>query len=444
MVNKPALLGIAILVLGFAAGCARVAVDNSSGTSPSAPTGVTATAGNGQVAISWTAVTGATSYNIYWSITSGVTKTSGTKITGATSPYSHTGRTNGTTYYYIATAVNSSGESAASAQVSATPSATAATGKIAFISFRDRNGNPEIYIMNADGSGKTRLTNNNYADWSPSLSPDGTKIAFVSTRDGNREIYVMSADGSGQTNLTNNAASDDYPSWSSDGTKIAFVSQRDGKNNIYVVNVDGSGQTRLTNDTTENDYNPSCSPTGTKIAFWRLITNTGGGQIYVMDANGSSQTNLTSASQENRYPCWSPDGTEITFFSNRDGKDDIFVMNVNGSSQTNLTKNAVVGGTLPSWSPTGTKIAFESSIGSNPSPDDNWEIEVINADGSGQTRLTNNSAEEREPSWSPDGTKIVFNSYRDGNWEIYVVDADGSNPTNLTNDAADDYRGIYY
>lgn len=91
------------------------------------PTGVTATAGNGQVTISWSAVSGATSYNIYWSTTSGVTKSSGTKISGATSPYTHASLTNSTKYYYIVTVVNSSGESVESAQVSATPTATAVT-----------------------------------------------------------------------------------------------------------------------------------------------------------------------------------------------------------------------------------------------------------------------------------------------------------------------------
>lgn len=90
-------------------------------TVPSAPTGVTATAGDGQVTTTWDAVTDATSYNIYWSTTSGVTKTSGTKITDATSPYSHTERTNGTPYYYVVTAVNSYGESSESSQVSAIP-----------------------------------------------------------------------------------------------------------------------------------------------------------------------------------------------------------------------------------------------------------------------------------------------------------------------------------
>ena len=88
---------------------------------PSAPTDATASAGDGQVTISWSAVSGATSYNIYWSETSGVTKDNGTQIPDITSPYSHTGLTNGTTYYYVVTAVNSFGESAESAEVSAAP-----------------------------------------------------------------------------------------------------------------------------------------------------------------------------------------------------------------------------------------------------------------------------------------------------------------------------------
>ncbi|MBI5344264.1 MAG: fibronectin type III domain-containing protein [Deltaproteobacteria bacterium] len=93
----------------------------SSTSPPSAPTGVSASAGAGQVTISWTAATGATSYNVYWSTASGVTKTTGAQITDAASPYTHSGLTNGTTYYYVVTAVNSYGESSESSEVSATP-----------------------------------------------------------------------------------------------------------------------------------------------------------------------------------------------------------------------------------------------------------------------------------------------------------------------------------
>jgi len=84
--------------------------------------------------------------------------------------------------------------------------------KIAFVSHRD--GNMEIYVMNADGSNLTNLTNNSAYDYAPCFSPDGTKIAFASELDGNdAEIYVMNADGSNLTRLTNNSAWDGVPSW---------------------------------------------------------------------------------------------------------------------------------------------------------------------------------------------------------------------------------------
>ena len=90
---------------------------------------------------------------------------------------------------------------------------TAGNGKIAFASDRDFDGavtkhREEIYVMDADGSNQTRLTNNRGRDLDPVFSPDGKKIAFTSDRDGNSEIYVMNADGTGQTNLTNDPAQD--------------------------------------------------------------------------------------------------------------------------------------------------------------------------------------------------------------------------------------------
>lgn len=117
-------------------------------------------------------------------------------------------------------------------------------GKIVFQS--DRDGNLEIYEMNADGTNQTRITANTAADFEPVWSPDGTKLLFRSLRDGNGEVYVMNTNGSGQTDLTNNPATDAHASWSPSGAKIAFVSNRDGNFEIYVMNADGTGQTRLT------------------------------------------------------------------------------------------------------------------------------------------------------------------------------------------------------
>src|SRR2546421_124121 len=100
-----------------------------------------------------------------------------------------------------------------------------AQGRISFLTIRD--GNIEVYVMNADGSGQTRLTSGPGNSLFPSFSPDGSKIAFTSDRDGDKEIYVMNADGSGQIRLTNSVGDDTYPTFSPDG-KIAFTSNRNG------------------------------------------------------------------------------------------------------------------------------------------------------------------------------------------------------------------------
>ena len=136
--------------------------------------------------------------------------------------------------------------------------------QIAFVSTRD--GNYEIYVMNAGGGDLRRLTDNPALDWLPAWSPDGEQIAFESSRTGVREIYVMNADGSEQRNLTNSLADDYFPTWSPDGEQIAFESNRDGYPEIYVMNMDGSDVRRITFTETWTG-GPTWSPDGELIAF---------------------------------------------------------------------------------------------------------------------------------------------------------------------------------
>ena len=121
---------------------------------------------------------------------------------------------------------------------------------------------------------------------------------------------------------------------------------------------------------------------------------------------------------------------KIAFNSTRDGNYEIYIMNDDGSKQIRLTNNPA-NDYLPAWSPDGSQIAFTSNR------DGNYEIYVMNADGSKQTRLTNNPADDLHPAWSPDSSHIAFTSNRDGNYEIYVMNTDGSNQKNLTNKPAD-------
>src|SRR5882672_2986817 len=142
--------------------------------------------------------------------------------------------------------------------------AATSIGKIAFAS--DRDGNFEIYLMDTDGGGQIRLTENPGEDYSPAWSPDGSRLAFVSTRDGNAEIYVMNADGTGQTRLTSNTAGDLSPVWKPDGSQIGFISNRDGNDEIYLMDPDGGNQTNLTQNRADDSYF-SFSPDGTMIVF---------------------------------------------------------------------------------------------------------------------------------------------------------------------------------
>ncbi len=254
------------------------------------------------------------------------------------------------------------------------------------------------------------------------------KIAFASDRDGNAgyEIYVMNADGSGQTRLTTATGHDQYPVWSANGNKIVFSSAREGNDKIFTMNADGSGVTRITDSALNHDVEPSWSPDGSKIAFRSDRVHSF--QIWVVNADGTGLTQLTddpSVTALRIGPVWSPDGSKILFASSGDGDYEIFVMNADGTGQTQLTSNTA-SDTNADWSPDGTKIAYQSDV------DGDFDVYVMNADGSGQTQLTNDPLFDSAPSWSPDGSKIAFQSSRDGDFEILVMNADGSGQTPLT------------
>jgi Tol biopolymer transport system component len=271
----------------------------------------------------------------------------------------------------------------------------ATIAKIAFTS--DRDGNSEIYTMDADGGAQTRLTENTAEDFSPTWSPDGTRLAFVSTRDGNAEIYVMNADGTGQIRLTNNPDGDISPQWNPNGLEIGFVSNRDGNDEIYFMSPDGTNQTNVTQHRAD-ESSFAFSPNGTSIVFSSTQTDNDF-DLYAMDVNtfdGIIVVRLTSEPGADINPSWSTQ-QRIIFQSNRDENDEIYSVALDGrNTQTRLTNNPELD-VDPSLTSDGTRIAFATAR------DGNLEIYLMNADGATLVRLTNNNASDLQPAIQPQG-----------------------------------------
>jgi Tol biopolymer transport system component len=272
-----------------------------------------------------------------------------------------------------------------------------ANGKIAF---SDPSGG--IWAIDPDGTDRTAITvpppyGVDGYDIEPAWTADGSRIAYV--RFGLPlnalwgDIFTVDATGSGQVRLTNNSTKDLEPAWSPDGHKIAFsrcLCGLDGDNEIYTMNADGTGLMGLTmsrGTLYARDFNPAWSPDGTKIAFQGISAPPfpfgGPYGIYVMAADGSEETRIVNG----RDPDWSPDGRKIAGIgiSSVPG---ISVMNADGTGQVRLTSNPDDGN--PVWSPDGTKIAFHRFLPTT-------AVFTMNADGTGLALL----ASGRDPDWQP-------------------------------------------
>jgi Tol biopolymer transport system component len=267
---------------------------------------------------------------------------------------------------------------------------------------------------------------------------DWGKIAFVSSRDGNPEIYTINTDGTNLTRLTNDPAVDEEPAWSPDGQQIAFVSERSGDSELYVMNADGSDVVRRT-FSGRFTQNPSWSPDGTKIVYSALSNGSANLWVVSPNAGGPGSTLLFEAPGWDAQPSWSPDGTKLALVSDWNAYDfvwDIFLINADGSGFTGLTGDIFdhVDYLGPSWSPNGATIAHvvNERIGL-----DQYitTLAVMNADGTGETRLISACSEcggfisvnnLAKSSWSPDGQVIAFTSGTTNALNVSWVAADRS------------------
>ena len=165
-----------------------------------------------------------------------------------------------------------------------------------------RDGNLELYVVRAEGGGETRLTRDGGDDGSPAWSPDGSSIAFLSTRDGGRDVYRMRPDGGGTERLTVGAgATKDVPAWSPDGTRLAFHAARGRDYDIEVIRVADRTRTRVA-PTSAYEGLYAWSPDGRRMAF--ISGRDSLDAVYVADADGSHVRRLSNEPSLN--PMWKP------------------------------------------------------------------------------------------------------------------------------------------
>jgi Tol biopolymer transport system component len=298
-----------------------------------------------------------------------------------------------------------------------TPSATVSgEGTLLFTSARA--GNDEIYVIQADGTGPTKLTEHPSGDYGAAWSPDGQQIAFVSRRSGQRSVYVMDADGANPRHLYDLDYPFDRPVWSPDGRWIALSN--------VVLHADGTGVHLATAEEGGGCQVPTWSPDSSRLAC------TDGLEIAVIRMDGGETTHLR-ARRINEFPAWSPDGTRIAFRSWNTGfarYERIYTIHPDGSGEFLVTDDKMRTIT-PAWSPDGTRIAYTGIL------EGQLALHVIRADGTGKTRLTYNYRVTSRPAWSPDGTRIAFSATRARTPTsepgepapprgLYIINADGS------------------
>lgn len=225
-------------------------------------------------------------------------------------------------------------------------------------------------------------------------------LLFTSERDGNRELYLLNAGDSQPRNLSQHPADDQQPAWSPDGRELLFSSGRDGSFNIYRLALDSGQVTRLTNSRGFDEW-PAWSPDGQYIAF--VSTRDGGNQeIYVMDRDGGNLRRLTNDPAADTTPIWSPDGRNLLFVSERQGSADLYLVAVSGGEVIQLTADPA-NELAPAWSPDGRTIAFvvetieNADIFSLPAPSPPFTVVPRSA----WHQVTDTPRRESYPTWAP-------------------------------------------
>ena len=265
----------------------------------------------------------------------------------------------------------------------------------------------------------------------------GAMIMFQYYGSAPAALHVAPPGGGTEKAVPKTRSGDTHPAYSPDGSKVAFTRNT----SIWVMNANGKQQKRLTRGSGSFDW-ATWSPDGTKIAYASNETQADNTDIYVMNANGKHHVRLTTAGGTDYQPSWSSTG-QIAFASYRvDEVPQVFVMNADGSGQTNLTNDSSYLDSDPDWSPDGSTLVFTNIGRSHPGSvgPDLW---TMSADGSGVQPLAHQRdySDGTAPEWSPDGSQIAFAANNGtGALRIWVCNADGTGQYEVAGDASGDSR----
>jgi WD40 repeat protein len=319
----------------------------------------------------------------------------------------------------------------AESRTSASPEIQRADYKIAFTSYDVVGG--IIFVMNLDGSGRTRVTNreSDFGSW----SPDGKRITFNLNgggRDEDRQLWVARADGSNPEVLIKVSGYLD-PRWSPDGQQIACIIPEIG---VYTIDVNGKHDLRrLFLEENLRTEALDWSPNAKQIAYGQQSHgNPPTAALCIIDADGRNQRILIKELVPGGtpfliYPAFSPDGTQIAFCAYGSSGYDLHLIKTDGSNRRIVCSKARLPPSRPVWSPDGKQLAFCADPGGT----GRYQLHVVNSDGTALRRLTNHSWTELDPDWSPDGKKIVYTANPNRNCQIHVINADGTDEKRISN-----------
>ncbi|MDQ3915376.1 MAG: hypothetical protein M3323_08640 [Actinomycetota bacterium] len=289
------------------------------------------------------------------------------------------------------------------------------------------------------GGERVRLTGSRSFNLQPVWSPDRSRVAYVHhARPRNPDIWVMDADGTEKVRLTTGRRDDSSPQWSPDGASIAWVKTRPDSptGRIYVMDGDGSDK-RLLAGEAEDAVFPRWSPDGGKIAFLTKLrcndcpTDL---ELSVIDADGSNETSLTDNDVHDATPAWAPDSSRIVFARERDDGGDLFTIAPDGSGEERLTSLDGIA-LLPEWAPHGAEIAFMLLVDAE---NFHTRLGVVDVATGDERVLTDVETGGILPSWSPDGDRIAFLGFHSGGHNVGVVGRDGSGLTQVTQSETDE------